>query len=438
MSANQAFQPWTSGEYQSHWEDLRGSVDIPREPPKKRKKYFYGAAALVVVVVTTVALSSLDPAAPTVDRGLVYSDTVERGTLVREVRAPGNLEPEFIRWVPAVTAGRVERKLVEPGTRVEASTVLLELSNPEVQLELLEAQRQLSAAEAQLVNLRITLEAQRLNQAGVVETVRADYLEAKRNADASDELAERGLISESDVARARERETELEARLEIEQERLRIYSESISTQLEVQQGQVDRLTRIVEFHLNRVASMRVTAGTDGVLQDMSLEEGQWVLPGLNLARVVKPERLKAVLRVPQVQARDVAVGQRVAIDTRRDTIPGRVIRIDPSVQNSAVEVDVALDGELPPGARPDLAVDGTIELERLDDVLYVGRPWHAQEHGTIGLFKMVGGGYAERVSVRLGRTSVSAVQIMEGLVVGDVVVLSDMAQYDRHQRVRIR
>jgi multidrug resistance efflux pump len=413
-------------------------VDIPREPRKKRKRYIYGAAALVVVVVMTVALSSLDPAVPTVDRGLVYSDTVERGTLVREVRAPGTLEPEFIRWVPAVTAGRVERKLVEPGTRVEANTVLLELSNPEVQLELLEVQRQLSAAEAQLVSLRTTLETQRLNQAGVVETVRADYLEAKRTADASDELAERGLISEADVARAIEREAEFEARIEFEEERLRIYSESIGAQLEVQQGQVDWLTRIVDFHVGRVASMRVTAGTDGVLQDMSLEEGQWVLPGTNLARVVKPERLKSVLRVPQVQARDVTIGQRVAIDTRRDTIPGRVIRIDPAVQNSAVAVDVALEGELPPGARPDLAVDGTIELERLEDVLYVGRPWHAQPHGMIGLFKMVGGGYAERVSVRLGRTSVSAVEIVEGLAEGDVVVLSDMAQYDRHQRVRIR
>lgn len=413
-------------------------MDIPREPPKKRKKYILGAVALLVIVVVTVALGSLDPAVPSVDRGLVYTDTVERGTLVREVRAPGALEPEFIRWVPAVTAGRVERKLVEPGTRVEANTVLLELSNPEVQLELLEAQRQLSAAEAQLVSLRINLQTQRLNQAGIVETVRADYMEAKRNAEAYEELFARGLEAEAVVSRARERAAELQARVEIEEERLRIFSESIDGQLAVQQSQVDRLQRIVEFQEGRIASMRVTAGTDGVLQDLQLEEGQWVLPGMNLARVVKPERLKAVLRVPQVQARDVVIGQRVAVDTRRDTIPGRVIRIDPAVQNSAVAVDVALEGELPPGARPDLAVDGTIELERLDDVLYVGRPWHAQPHGTIGLFKMVGGGYAERVSVQLGRTSVSAVEIVDGLQVGDVVVLSDMAQWDRHQRVRIR
>jgi multidrug resistance efflux pump len=413
-------------------------VDIPREPRKKRKRYIYGAVALVAVVVTTVALSSLDPAAPTVDRGLVYSDTVERGTLVREVRAPGTLEPEFIRWVPAVTAGRVERKLVEPGARVEDNTVLLELSNPEVQLELLEAQRQLSAAEARLVSLRTALETQRLSQAAIVETVRADYLEAKRNVEAAEELAARGLEAEAVVSRARERAVEFEARLQIEQEQLRIYAESIDAQIEVQEAQVEALTRIAEFQQGRIASMRVTAGTDGVLQDMPLEEGQWVLPGTNLARVVKPERLKAVLRVPQVQARDVTIGQSVAVDTRRDTIPGRVIRIDPAVQNGAVEVDVALEGELPPGARPDLAVSGTIELERLEDVLYVGRPLHAQPNGTIGLFKIVGGDYAERVRVRIGRTSVSAVEIVEGLTVGDVVVLNDMARWDRHERVRIR
>jgi len=413
-------------------------LDIPREPPKKRKKYIYGGIGVVAVVVVTVALGRLEPAAPSVDRGLVFTDTVRRGTLLREVRAPGTLEPEEIRWVPAVTAGRVERRLVQPGTRVEANTVLLELSNPDVQLELLEAERQLSAAQAQLVSLGTTLETQRLNQAGVVASVHAQQLEAQRQAEASQELAARGLEAEGVAARVREAAEEYSARLEIERERLRIYTESIGPQLEVQEEQVTRLTSIVEFQRRRIASMRVTAGTDGVLQDMQVEEGQWVLAGSVLARVVKPERLKAVLRVPQVQARDVVLGQRVAVDTRRDTIPGHVMRIDPAVQNSAVEVDVALDGDLPPGARPDLAVDGTIEIERLDDVMYVGRPRYAQPSSTIGLFKMVGGGYAERVSVDIGRTSVSAVEIVEGLAVGDVVILSDMAQWDRYQRVRIR
>jgi multidrug efflux pump subunit AcrA (membrane-fusion protein) len=413
-------------------------LDIPREPPKKRKKYIYGGIGVVAIVVITVALGRLEPAAPSVDRGLVFTDTVRRGTLLREVRAPGTLEPEQIRWVPAVTAGRVERRLVQPGTRVEATTVLLELSNPEVQLELLEAERQLSAARAQLVSLRTLLETQRLNQAGVVASVHAQQLEAQRQAEASQELAARGLEAEGVAARVREAAEEYGARLAIERERLRIYTESIGPQLEVQEEQVTRLTSIVEFQRRRIASMRVTAGTDGVLQDMRVEDGEWVLAGHVLARVVKPEQLKAVLRVPQVQARDVVLGQRVAVDTRRDTIPGHVMRIDPAVQNSAVEVDVALDGELPPGARPDLAVDGTIEIERLDDVMYVGRPRYAQPSSTIGLFKMVGGGYAERVSVDIGRTSVSAVEIVDGLAVGDVVILSDMAQWDRYQRVRIR
>jgi HlyD family secretion protein len=413
-------------------------MDIPRAPRRKRTRYLYGAGAVVVIAVVTVALKNLSAAVPSVNASLVYTDTVARGTLLREVRAPGVLEPEFIRWVPAVTAGRVERKLVEPGTRVEATTVLLELSNPDVQLELLEAQRQLSAAEAQLVSLRTTLETQRLNQAGVVETVRAEYLEAQRNAAAAEELAARGLEAEAVVSRARERAAELETRLGLEQERLRIYSESIDDQIAVQEAQIARLERIVSFQQDRIASMHVRAGTDGVLQDMDLEEGQWVLPGYTLAKVVKPEQLQAVLRVPQVQARDVTIGQRVAIDTRRDTIPGRVIRIDPAVQNAAVEVEVALEGELPPGARPDLAIEGTIELERMEDVLHVGRPWHAQPYSTIGLFTMVGNGYAERARVRLGRLSVSAVEILEGLAVGDVVVLSDMSQWDRHERVRIR
>lgn len=413
-------------------------MDIPRAPRSHRKRYLYGVGALTVVGVVTVALGNMSVAVPTVDRAIVYTDTVARGTLVREVRAPGTLEPEFIRWVPAVTAGRVERKLVEAGTRVEAGTVLLELSNPEVQLELLEAERQLSAAEAQLVSLQTTLVAQRLSQAGVVETVRAEHSEAQRTAAAAQELASRGLEAEAVVSRARERATELGARLEIERERLRIYSESIDGHLAVQAAQVERLERIVAFQQERIASMRVRAGTDGVLQDMDLEEGQWVLPGHTLARVVKPERLKAVLRVPQVQARDVLVGQRVAVDTRRDTIAGRVIRIDPAVQDAAVEVDVALEEALPPGVRPDLMIEGTIELERMEDVLYVGRPWQAQPYSTIGLFKLVGDGYAERVRVRLGRLSVNAVEVLEGLAVGDVVALSDMAPWNQHERVRIR
>jgi len=414
-------------------------MDIPREPRHKKKPLIYGGIAAAVALLLTIAVAGLDPAAPTVDRSLVVLDSVVRGTMVRQVRAPGNLVPERIRFVPAVTAGRVERKLVAPGAVVDARTVLLELSNPEVQLELLEAQRELSAAEQQLVSLRTSLENQRLNQASALATVRAQYLEAKRNADAARELIKIEAMSRAEAATAIERAEELETRLQIERDRLTLMTESVGPQIDVQEGQVGRLRNIVAFQRNRLASMAVTAGMAGVLQDMPLEEGQWVLPGQTLARVVNAERLKAVLRVPQVQARDVALGQRVLVDTRTDTIPGHVLRIDPAVEGGAVAVDVALDAELPEGARPDLAVDGTIEIERLPDVLHVGRPAYGQAESTVGLFKLVdGGGYAERVQVRLGRGSVNTIQVINGLNEGDVVILSDMSRWDQYDRVRIR
>lgn len=414
-------------------------MDIPREPKKKHKRFVYGGAAVLGLIAVTIALSSLGPAAPSVDRATVWVDTVRRGTMVRQVRGPGTLVPEQIRWVPALTAGRVERKLLQPGTRVESGTVLLEMSNPEVQLELLEAERQLGSARAELVNLRTSLESQRLNQEGVVATVRRQYLDAKRSAEAAVELAKQGLIADAELARTREAAEELEARLEIEQERLKVMTGAVPDQLDVQRGQVRRLENIVEFQRRRVASMKVTAGEAGVLQDLPVEEGQWVLPGQTLAKVVQPERLKAVLRIPETQARDVALGQPVLIDTRRDTIPGRVVRIDPAVQAGAVAVDVALEGELPPGARPDLSVDGTIEVERLEDVLYVSRPAYGQAYSPVGLFRLVaGGGVAERVTARLGASSVNTIEIQDGLQEGDVVVLSDMSAWDAHDRVRLR
>lgn len=414
-------------------------MDIPREPKKKRKKYVYGGVALATVVFVTVALGNLKPAAPSVDRATVYMDSVRRGTMVRQVRGPGTLVPEQIRWVPAITAGRVERKFVDPGAEVEPGTVLLELSNPEVQLELLEAERQLSVVQAELVNLRTTLETQRLNQEGVVATTRAQYLETKRNAEAGVELAAKGLIAEAELATLRERADEFRIRLDIEKQRLQTVTQAVGPQLEVQESQVARLKNIVQFQRRRVGSMRVAAGTRGVLQDMALEEGQWVLPGQTLARVVQPERLKAVLRIPETQARDVVLGQKVLVDTRTDTILGRVVRIDPAVQNGAVAVDVRLTDSLPPGARPDLSVDGTIEIDRLEDALYVGRPAYGQAFSTVGLFRLTeGGNHAERVSVRLGRSSVNTIEIVEGLQVGDVVVLSDMSQWDAYDRVRLR
>jgi multidrug resistance efflux pump len=399
----------------------------------------YGAGAFTAVAFVAIAVFGIQPAAPSVDRSTVFVDVVQRGTMLRQVRGPGTLVPEQIRWVPAVTAGRVERRYLDPGTRVEPGTVLLELSNPDVQLELLEAERQLSAAQAQLVTLRTTLETQRLNQEAVVASTRTQYLEAKRNGDAADELVQRNLMAASEAQTAKERAEELATRLEIERQRLAIQSGAIGEQLAVQESQVTRLQNIVRFHRDRIVSMRVVAGTEGVLQEIAVEEGQWVLPGQTLAKVVQPERLKAVVRIPEVQARDVTVGLRALIDTRTDTIPGRVIRIDPAVQSGAVNVDVALDGELPPGARPDLSVDGMIEIERLENVLYVGRPVFGQSGSTLGLFRLAAdGGHAERVRVRLGRGSVNAIEILEGLAEGDQVILSDMSQWDDEDRIRLR
>ena len=413
-------------------------MDIPREPPKTFKRYRYWVLGIGALVITTVGLGRLGPAAPSVESSTIFRGTVERGLMLRQVRGPGTLVPEQIRWIPAVVAGRIERKLVLPGTRVDTHTVLLEMSNPEVQLELLSAQQQLAAAQAQLVTLHTTIETQDLDQEASVAMIRALHLEAQRNAAAADTLEPKNLISSFEAQTARDRATDLTTRLAIAEKRLVVLRSRVDEQIRVQEVQVHRLESIVAFQEDRIESMHVVAGTHGVLQDMDLEEGQWVLPGQMLARVVQPERLKAVLRIPQVQARDVAIGQVALIDTRTDTIVGTVIRIDPAVQNGAVNVDVALQGALPQGARPDLNVDGVIEIERLVDVLYMGRPAFGQAHSTVGLFRMTEDNYAERVRVRLGRASVNTIEILEGLVEGDVVIISDMSDWDTYDRVRIK
>jgi multidrug resistance efflux pump len=414
-------------------------VDIPREPRGKKRRWFYLGAGIVVLLVITIALSKLGPAAPRVDRATVWSDTVSRGEMVRSVRGPGTLVSEQIRWIAALTAGRVERRMVEPGAEVDSGTVLLILSNPDVEIQALEAQRQLTAEEARMVELETRLESERLGQAALVATVNAQYQEARRNVRRDEELAEKGLLSEIDLQNSRDKAQEFETRLGIEQQRLDVMTQAEESQLAAQRAQVVRLRSIAEFKQNLVESMAVVAGVPGVLAELPLEEGQWARPGDNLARVVQPGRLKAELRIPETQARDVAVGQRAYIDTRQDTIPGRVIRIDPAARGGTVTVDVRLEGELPREARPDLTVDGTIELERLSDVLYTGRPAYAQANSLVSLFKVVDGGNAAvRVTVRLGRSSVSTIEIVEGLVVGDEVILSDMSAWDAHDRVRLR
>ena len=416
-------------------------MDIAREPPPKRKKYLPAAIALAAIVLTTFGLSRLKPAAPSVDSATIWMDTVEQGLMLIQVSGPGNLVPEQIRWIPAQVQGRVERKLVQPGTDVTASTILVELSNPDVQLELLESERQLSAAQQQLVTLRSSLQTQRIDQEGVIAQIRTQYLEAKRTVEDLEELARKGegFVSDSDLQNARDRAIELDTRSGLEDRRLEIMRNSEEPQLRVQQDQIERLDGIVEFQKQRIASMQVRAGIDGVLQEMDLEEGQWVMSGQTLARVVVPERLKAELRIPQTQATKVALGQAAIVDTRTDTIQGQVVRIDPAAQGGVVVVDVALPANLPRSARPGLAVEGIIEIARLDDVYYVGRPAYGQAHNTVGLFKLVeGGSHAERVNVRLGQSSVNYIEIIDGLQVGDVVILTDMSQWDAYDRVRIR
>jgi HlyD family secretion protein len=398
----------------------------------------YGGIALVAIALTTLGLRGLKPAAPRVDRASVWIDSVQRGPLVIEVRGPGTLVPERIRWISAVTAGRVDKRLAEAGEEVMPETVLLELTNPDVQLEALESERQLTATRADQVNLRANLESQRLNQEATVAAARAAYLDAKRNADATESLAAKELISTMDASRAKDRVEELATRFKVEEERLRVMVEAAASQLALQQAQVDRLRAVTEFQRSRVRSMVVKAGAKGTLQELPLEVGQWAQSGATLARIVEPGRLKAVLRIPETQAKDVALGQPAAIDTRNGIVRGRVSRIDPAVQNGTVTVDVLLEGELPRGARPDLSVDGTIQVERLNNVLHLGRPAYGQPNSSVGLFKLVeGGAAAVRTSVRLGRTSVNTVEILGGLQPGDKVIISDMSRWDGFERVRV-
>jgi hypothetical protein len=414
-------------------------VDIPRTPTKNRRRLVQGGIAVGAVVLITIVLGSLKPAAPSVDRGTLMIDSVRRGEFVREVRGPGTLVPEHIRFISALAGARVERVLAQPGQTVSPATVLLELSNPDVQIQALQAEQQLTGAQAQLVTLRTTLQGQRLTQEGVVATTRTDYHRAKREALGADSLAAHGLIAINDVALARDRALELETRYRIEQERLDLMTQTLDSQVAVQASQVERLRAIAAFQRNRVRSLVVRAGDAGVVSDLALQLGQWVTEGTILAKVVQPGKLKAVLQIPETQAKDVVIGQRAAIDTRNGIVPGHVVRADPNSQNGTVTVDVALDGLLPAGARPDLSVDGTIEIERLELVLFTGRPAYGQPNTTIGMFKLTeGGSYAIRVPVRVGQTSVSTIEIKSGLQVGDQVILSDMSQWDNVERVRLK
>ena len=417
-------------------------VDIQRPDlarKRKMRQMAYTSAAVVAVALITVGVSRLQPAAPSVDRAVVYMDTVQRGSMLRQVRGTGTLVPEEIRWIPALTEGRVERIILRPGVTVEPDTVILELSNPELEQQLAEAKLLLRAVEADYENLKVGLDSEMLTQRAGAATVQAEFQQARLQAEADTQLAADGLTSDLIMKISVSRAAELENRTQIEQERLEIASLSAAAQLVAQRARVEQARSTYDLRRNQVNRLRVRAGDPGVLQVVPVEVGQSVTPGTNLARVADPTNLKAELRIAETQAKDIQIGQMARVDTRNGIITGRVARIDPAVQNGTVTVDVTLDGELPRGARPDLTVDGTVELERLVDILYVGRPAFGQEESTIGLFRVVNeDGDADRVAVRLGRSSVNTIEILEGLNEGDQVILSDMSAWDAFDRVRLR
>lgn len=419
--------------------DIQRPASVARQ--KKLRRIAFAIAGILVIALVSVVLARLQPAAPTVERATVWVETVKRGPMVVQVRGLGTLVPvdEARRWIPAATQGRVERILMRPGTLVKPDTVILELSDPTAQQLLSDAEQQLRAAEADYASLEAKLEAERLNQKSNAATVEADYHQARLENEVNEDLAKDGLVSNLVLKQSTVRAESLATRNQIEQDRLKVAEENVKQQLLAQKARIDQLRALYDLRLSEVEQLRVRAGMEGVLEQVPVEVGQQVTAGTNLVRVADPTRLKAELRIAETQARDLAIGQVATVDTRNGIIPGKVIRIDPSAQNGTVTVDVGLEGELPRGARPDLSVDGTVELNRLDNVLFVGRPAFGQEQSTVGLFKLdPTTGESMRVQVQLGVSSVNTIEVLNGLVEGDQVVLSDMSAWDQFDRIRLR
>lgn len=405
---------------------------------KRRKRIIYGVVAAVVLIGITVGLSRLKPAAPTVERNLVWIDTVKRGPMVRQVRGLGTLVPEEIRWIAARTQGRVDKIILRPGALVEPGTLILELSNPDVVSNAANAESALRAAEAQLTNLRVQLESQLLQAEAAAARAKSNYETTKLRADVQQELFRDGLVSDLELKLAMATAADGAVNHTIEQKRYAFAQESIKPQLAVQEAEVERLRSLARLRMDELEALKVRSSMNGVLSALPVEVGAQVQPGSNLARVADPSKLKAEIRIAETQAKDIAIGQLSMIDTRNGIVEGRVARIDPAVQNGTVLVDVTIVNELPRGARPDLSVDGTIELERLDDVIYVGRPAFGQEKSTVGIFKLAAeGSEAVRTQVQLGRSSVNTIEIVQGLQPGDRVILSDMSPWDANDRIRL-
>jgi HlyD family secretion protein len=416
--------------------DIARPATVARQ--RKRRRIVYAAIGVVGVALVTMGLSRLKPAAPGVDRSTVWIDTVKRGPMLRQVRGLGTLTPVDIQWIPAATDGRVEKIPVLPGTQVQANTVLLILTNPQLMQETVDANLKLKAAEADYKNLEAQLESQVLTQKSLVAQANAEYNEARMQAETDQQLNKLGVISDLNRKIAEGKAQQLQTRDQIEQERLTNSNKVLQAQLLAKQAEIEQDRALAQLKQTQVQNLTVRAGIRGVLQEQPLKVGQWVTPGTTLAKVVQPDHLKAELKIPETQAKDIQLNLPASVDTHNGVIAGHVMRIDPAVYNGTVTVDVMLDDPLPPGARPDLSVDGTIDLERLSNVLYVGRPAFGQENSTVGMFVLQPDGKtAVRDQVKLGRSSVNTVEILGGLKNGDQVILSDMSRWDNFDRIRL-
>jgi HlyD family secretion protein len=417
-------------------------MDIARPSNARAKlirRIILGGVAVLFIGGVSFGLTRLRPAAPAVDRATVWSDEVKRGPMLRDVRGLGTLVPEEIRWIPAQTDSRVERWVLRPGATVKPGSVIMELSDPTLQREALDADFQLKGAEADLANLKVQVDSDLMNQKAIEAGVRSDYEQAKIQHEVDAKLVAEGLAADVTERLSRVKEQQLAIRVQLEGERTKVAVDSAKARLAAQQAKIDEQNALYQLKKSQVDALHVRAGIDGVLQLVPVDVGQHVTPGTNLARVADPKKLKAEIKIAETQAKDVVIGQTASVDTRNGIVTGHVSRVDPSVQNGTVTVDVQFDGLLPDGARPDLSVDGTVELENLKNVLYVGRPVHGASQSTISLFKLTpDGSEAVRTNVKLGRSSVNTVEILDGLQVGDRVILSDMSQWDNYDRIRLK
>jgi HlyD family secretion protein len=421
-------------------------MDFPRPfaaRARRRRQILYAGIGVALIAAITMGVSKLKPAAPSLDRSSLWIDTVKRGPMVRQVHGLGTLTPEEIRWIPTITDGRVEKILVRPGTPVKADTVLVILSNPTVEQQAFDAEWKLRAEEAQYHNLEVTLQSQVLDQQANAVKAEQDAEDARMKAESDEELAKVGVVPEQVRKLSAGSSRQLAIRATIEQQRYLNAQKQLEAQLAAEKAKVEQARAMYGLQQKQKSMLKVRAGMDGILQELSLngntlQEGQQTPAGTTIAKVANPKRLKAELKIPETQTKDVQIGQSAQVDTHNGVVEGKVIRIDPSVQNGTRTVDVALNGDLPQGAVPDLSVDGTIDLERIASVLFTGRPTFGQEKTTIGMFKLEGDGKtAVRVRVVLGRSSVNTVEILDGLKDGDQVILSDMSRWDSYDRIRL-